>query len=177
MNKCLSCQVELSDPRPKRCKKCFLKIWERPLKERFEKYVNKTLPCWIWEGSKDSHGYGHIKDNKKLKISSRVSWELYRGKIPKNMFVCHTCDNPSCVNPEHLWIGSHTDNMRDSFSKNRMTRHRGEDNCRSKITMKIANKIRKLYSDKNITQRQIANMFKISNQLVSLIIRNESWIL
>ena len=69
--------------------------------------------CWIWSGKKDLDGYGNIRDGLKMKRAHRVAWELYRGPIPAGAHVLHKCNNPSCVNPAHLSIGDHKENMQD----------------------------------------------------------------
>lgn len=93
------------------------------LKERFFKYVNKTDSCWIWTGSPNSTGYGNLDiDGKKVK-AHRVSWILHKGEIPEGMYICHTCDTPLCVNPEHLFLGTAKSNMQDMKDKGRRNYH------------------------------------------------------
>jgi len=69
--------------------------------------------CWIWKGRKDPDGYGSLRDGEKMKRAHRVSWELHHGPIPEGGKVLHKCNNPACVNPDHLKIGDHTENMAD----------------------------------------------------------------
>lgn len=88
------------------------------LLERFLKKVNKTDGCWLWTGCVAGR-YGLIRDNHKGLRAHRVSHQLFKGPTPSDLEVMHTCDNPVCVNPEHLVLGTHTDNMRDMFKKNR----------------------------------------------------------
>ena len=97
-----------------------------PLIDRFEaQYV--PVPhcgCWLWIGSADEDGYGSIYDGRG-KRAHRVAWELFRGDIPHGMQVCHKCDTPACVNPDHLFIGTGLDNMRDKVRKGRLrVRHK-----------------------------------------------------
>jgi len=75
--------------------------------------------CWLWMGCCDKYGYGQISVKRKAKAAHRVSWELHNGPIPKRLLVCHKCDVQSCVNPEHLFLGTQKDNIRDCISKGR----------------------------------------------------------
>ncbi len=76
--------------------------------------------CWFWKGAKNNKGYGRIMLNGKSEGTHRVAWFITNGEIPKNKpLVCHKCDNPSCVNPKHLFVGTNSDNMKDSFKKGR----------------------------------------------------------
>lgn len=105
----------------------------RPIEERFwEKVaVGKPDECWLWTAFRNNHGYGRIIWNGKAYIASRVSWMLANGKEPQGM-VCHSCDNPSCVNPAHLWLGTALDNNRDAFAKGRSeaARRRAQPTCK-----------------------------------------------
>lgn len=97
-------------------------------KERFESHVLKQPnSCWEWQGYLDKDGRGRFSVGKRMVTAPRVAWELYRGKIPHGMFVLHTCDNPRCVNVDHLYLGSHQDNMRDTLVRRtrRYARHKG----------------------------------------------------
>ena len=93
----------------------------KTIQERFWAKVDKSGgddACWNWVGSK-RHGYGQFWDGKKPAIATRFIWQKINGEIPSNFYVCHSCDNPSCVNPRHLWLGTHGDNVRDMFKKKR----------------------------------------------------------
>lgn len=94
---------------------------KKATKIRFESKINK-IPnggCWIWVGSKTEKGYGRFCMEGKNLRSHRVAYELYVGDIPPGMFVCHSCDEPSCCNPKHLWLGTNADNQRDKMDKGR----------------------------------------------------------
>ena len=88
---------------------------------RFWKYVNKTDHCWLWIGGL-RNGYGIINEGGKFgnaKYAHRISWQIHNGVIPDGMDILHRCDNPPCVNPKHLFVGTHQDNMRDAKIKGR----------------------------------------------------------
>jgi HNH endonuclease len=86
--------------------------------DRFWKYVKKENNCWLWTGA-TAKGYGDLQVGDKRQRAHRISWMLHRGKIPKGMFVCHKCDNPPCVNPAHLFLGTNRDNILDCHLKGR----------------------------------------------------------
>lgn len=88
--------------------------------EKFMKNVKKIENgCWEWQGPVVSVGYGCFRIENKSVYAHRASWEIFKGEIPKGMLICHTCDNPKCVNPEHLFIGNHKDNYEDMKKKGR----------------------------------------------------------
>jgi len=108
--------------------------------------IKEPNDCWDWEGSKDRHGYGRLSyKGKREQLANRVVWELLNGEIPPSMCVCHSCDNTSCVNPAHLWLGTHQDNMADMMKKkrNRSGIHYGTDNPKSKLTEYKVREIRR----------------------------------
>ena len=87
--------------------------------ERFWAKVDKTESCWLWRASLSQDGYGQFKLHGTMRRSHRVAWELVYGVVPNGLFVLHSCDNPPCVNPGHLFLGTNTDNMRDCAAKGR----------------------------------------------------------
>ena len=93
------------------------------LEERLWKRVDKTETCWNWTGARgNSEGYGRINDGGISKWTHRVAWEIEFGKIPDGHFVCHHCDNPSCVRPDHLFLGRAKQNSEDMVAKGRQAR-------------------------------------------------------
>lgn len=109
----------------------------KPIKERFEeRYI--PVPesgCWIWTGHIRTNGYGAMSIKSKLQYAHRISWELHNGPIPEGLFVLHKCDNPPCVNPDHLFIGTQKDNLQDAFKKGRLyifTKEDGKKGCLSR---------------------------------------------
>lgn len=81
--------------------------------------INKKTDCWEYQGGKNNIGYGMIRDEKKMRTAHRVSYEEHKGPIPPRMCVCHTCDNPICCNPDHLWLGTLKQNTQDMITKGR----------------------------------------------------------
>ena len=143
--------------------------------EKFsEKYSMQPNGCWEWKvGTK--HPSFRV-DGKCLK-ASRYIWEkTHNVRLEPKQFVCHHCDNPICVNPAHLFIGSQDDNMKDMAAKGRRKgRGIGEDNGRAKITKEIAEEIKSLYATSGLSQQKIADKFSISQPHVSEIVRGVTW--
>jgi len=109
--------------------------------ERFWKRVEKTSSCWTYQGAaKGILGYRQLLADGQRVMAHRFSWELHFGPIPDGLLVCHKCDNPPCVRPDHLFLGTHKDNAADKVSKGRQTRcgannyHRGEDHYAARLT-------------------------------------------
>ncbi len=90
-----------------------------PKKFNFWGNVRQQNDCWVWIGAKDTYGYGAITFKGHQWRTHRLMWYLTYGNIPEGMCVLHHCDNPPCVNPDHLWLGTHTENMQDSSKKGR----------------------------------------------------------
>ena len=105
-------------------------------RERFEAKV-EPVPmsgCWLWVGAIAWQGYGQFRYRGVTQLAHRASYRLYVGEIPEEMFVCHHCDVPECVNPDHLFIGTRQDNMRDMVEKDRHSPQRGESGWKAKLT-------------------------------------------
>ena len=155
--------------------------------ERFLLYISNSVHpngCWIWEGLFSHNGYGRFRLTGGKRIPShRYSYELFKGKIKKGLLVCHSCDNPSCVNPEHLWVGTTKENMQDMCQKGRsyfqthakkIKRRKGVNHHKAKLTEKEVLEIRKL-SNQGFTNRALGIKFNISEYTISPIILGKTW--
>lgn len=146
--------------------------------ERFHrKYKIDKSGCWLWIGGTRLNSKGvpysrHWTDDKKSIGGHRFSYELTHGFIPNGLYVCHKCDTPLCVNPYHLFVGTHHDNMRDMVQKGRSFVGRGENKIgRSKLTNNQAQQIRLM----QIPQSKIAAIFGVSQTTIGRIKRKESY--
>jgi len=151
----------------------------KPIQDRFWSYVNKATNngCWEWTASTIPAGYGKIKADGKYLLAHRVSWVIHFGEIPAGdmywtMCVCHHCDNKLCVNPSHLFLGSHKDNMADMVAKGFAPR--GENHGSAKLTEKQVLFIRSHYP--KLTQIHMARMFGLSQSGIGRVVRRKTWI-
>lgn len=104
------------------------------LEERFWKKVERSDSCWEWTGARDQKGYGALVWAGRVHGSHRIAWELTNGPITDGLHVLHRCDNPPCVRPDHLFLGTHRDNMRDRDRKGRLVNLRGEQHPQARLT-------------------------------------------
>src|SRR5688572_1635068 len=151
------------------------------IEKRFWSKVNKYAPngCWEWTASTFVwNGYGQFSPfHGKTVTAHRFSYELRFGKIPAGKLVCHKCDNRKCVNPAHLFLGTHKDNFLDAVKKGRqafVSPLCGQDNGNSKLTKTDVIEIRKLYED-GLSQEKIAKLRGISQSQVGNIVRGDHW--
>ena len=144
--------------------------------DRFWKFVDKKGEdeCWEWTGAKTS-GYGELSIKSKPIRAHRISWEIHYGPIPKGKFICHHCDNRSCVNPKHLFLGTQSDNMQDCMKKGRFNRAKGMRQGKAKLTDKDVLNIRKEYIPQKISRRVLAEKYRVSSSCIQAIVERRSW--
>lgn len=142
--------------------------------KRFWVNVKKTNKCWEWQLGKDKNGYGIFTIKGHSYKAHRISYQIINGKIPEKMCILHKCDNPLCVRPDHLFLGTLADNSIDMVMKGRSLF--GEKNRKSKLKDSDILKIRSIYNKNKITQTEIANIFNVTQSMIGFIVRKENWI-
>jgi hypothetical protein len=132
--------------------------------------------CINWLGNKDTLGYGRISVDGKLQLVHRVSYMLYYGNYPKYN-ACHSCDNPSCINPFHLFDGTHQDNVNDKIKKGRSIpgNHVGEHNGRAKLTLELVRQIRLEKQLTKATNKTLSEKYNIGRSQMTRIINKVQW--
>ncbi len=141
------------------------------LSDRLDFYTDKTGDCWEWQNAK-TKGYGVLTHEGRLHYAHRLSWFVHNGDIPTGMCVLHECDNPACINPSHLFIGTHKANMTDRCEKGRTAK--GEESGPAKLTEKDVHEIRGLFkSGEKIVD--IAIKYNVSESAISYIKSGVNW--
>ncbi len=159
--------------------------------ERFETYYDKSVGCWLWTGGLFSNGYAQFRVGTHKVRAHRFMWLITNGPIPASLCVCHTCDTPQCVNPDHLWLGTHKQNIQDrdrkgrtgdggSSKKKELGLVRGVNNPAAKITPLIVRTIRKYRREGNTYQGirdgvEFSFGIKISMSQIANIVHTRSW--
>lgn len=151
---------------------------EQRLRSKVE--INSVSGCWEWVGAK-RRGYGRLTvgsrvDGSRRSVSAhRLSYELTCGEIPSGMYVCHRCDNPSCINPEHLFLGSLQDNIKDREKKRRNITFVGEELHNAKLTRKDVRDARWERTYRGTSFQKIADKYGVSKKTIQSAIAGETW--
>lgn len=177
---------------------------DRDIARFMTKVHRRTLnECWPWKAGTNLNGYGQMRVGFKKIGAHRLSWEIHNGSIPHGMHVLHCCDNRLCVNPSHLFLGTHADNMRDRVAKNRSARGerhgrythpertargnshgrkvspektaRGEAHGRAQLKQTDILDIRSRYFAGNITQQSLADEYGVDRTTIGRIVTNKTW--
>jgi len=151
--------------------------------ERFWSKVQRTEDCWPWKASTDGRGYGHFMlptgtSQGRLVKAHRFAWELTFGSIPNGLCVLHRCDNPSCVRPDHLFLGTLGDNARDMVAKGRFVMPKqphGEQHSQARLTESNVHLIRRTYELRNMTMQVLARQYKVGLTTVFDVLHRKTW--
>lgn len=154
-------------------------------RDRFYRHVDVLLEndCWLWRGYKLKTGYGIFvmnpsrNEKNKTTTAHRAAWIISNGDIQQGIDVCHSCDNPACVNLNHLWLGTPKENTQDMVKKGRHNPGHvpGEKNGQVKLKKSDVEKLRGFYVSGQYSHRQLASFFDMSKTQIGRILRNESW--
>jgi len=129
-------------------------------------------PCWEWTGSRSPAGYGQTRIFWKLYAAHRVSWEKSNGPIPDGLRVLHKCDNPPCIRPDHLFLGTQSDNMLDAYRKGRHCQ--GVEHRLAKLNPHSVRLMRRL-SARGLSFSKLARVFGVSTMTAHQAVRRRTW--
>lgn len=145
-----------------------------PISERIDKHIVSKANCWLTDlACNFDGGYPQIEINGKIRRLSRVMFELYKGEITPGKLVCHQCDNPACINPDHLFLGTPKDNSMDMIIKNRQAK--GFQHGRAKLNEEKVLEIKRDLAETNLTQKEIAKKYGVSKMNISHIKNGHLW--
>jgi predicted DNA-binding protein (UPF0251 family) len=159
-------RIDYSDPFSKQN---YVRFWSKV------KLTANPDVCWDWIRCLGKDGYGMFQINGRAIRAHRFSYLITNKKLPDGKLVCHTCDNPKCVNPNHLFLGSALDNVSDCIAKKRRTPLKGDKSGRSKLKEDEVLSIFKTYNEGHVTQDELAQKYNVSSKTISKIITRTRW--
>lgn len=137
--------------------------------------TEKADECHLWSAAKTSQGYGTFNLGGSTTYAHRIAYANQHGNFDKQLCVLHHCDNPPCINPDHLFLGTQADNNRDMRAKGRAVYNQGELSSSAKLTNAQALEVRELYAQGSLTQAEIGGRYKIKQPAISAIITKASF--
>jgi len=140
----------------------------------FSSYIHETPNCWEWLGTK-RNGYGRFNYKGKKWSAHRLAYRIYKGEFDESLDICHTCDNPGCVNPRHLFIGTHIDNMRDMRNKGRSPNNKGENNPNVKLSVNDVKDIRGYFINGGMNISELSRKFNVTDTNIRDILNFKTW--
>lgn len=145
--------------------------------ERFEQkvYPEPNTGCWLWGGAYNYKGYGKVGQvgHNKFNLAHRYSYFIYNGEFDLKLKVLHKCDNPSCVNPDHLFLGTQHDNIKDMYQKGRAAV--GEKVPRSKLDKNKVIEIRELYASGNHSFSTLSKIYNVGDAAICKVVNKQNW--
>lgn len=140
--------------------------------------IDDSESCWLWQAFRNPKGYGMISNGGYMALAHRVSWAIHNGKVPANKYVLHRCDNPSCCNPKHLYIGTNADNVRDKVERGRSSWPRperaGEGHPMVKLTTEAVMEIRSEIGIRGAGVR-LARKYGVRPSTITMIQKGRLW--
>ena len=149
-----------------------------PAEIRFQRYIGPTTEsgCILWAGCKNAAGYGVFSSGKnwsRNRLAHRIAYERKNGPIPEGLKVLHRCDNPPCINPDHLFLGTDADNVADKVAKGRGAS--GERNGHSKLKASMVLEIREQHATGEYTHKDLSHKHRISRTIITRIVNRTIW--
>jgi hypothetical protein len=142
---------------------------------RFWAKVHMSHQCWTWQGARNEKGYGRFRLGSKLMLAHRFAYEVTYGAFQTDLLVCHSCDNPSCCNPAHLFLGTPAANSADMVAKHRQRAARGESNSHARLNTAQVLDIRQSYACGGVRYRDLSERFGVSVSQIKAIVAGRRW--